>query len=136
MDQTKALHQLIEVADLISMLEALTAPGMVDKLSSSNSWQGLRITLRNVRDAVLASHDSLAGQMISHARVTGFESAATPASVTTIVTSDALDGPTKSVAPPKAVTPANASNAAPSNANPVRLERRDLRAQLEKFIER
>ncbi len=128
MDQTKALHQLIEAADLVSMLETLTAPGMIEKMAASNSWSGLRITLRNVRDAILASHDGLAEQVVALARA-GFESAATPAQVTTIVTAD-----------PETSKPAAAvrANAMPqqNGANPMKIERRDLRTQLERFIER
>jgi len=58
MDQTKALIKLLESADLIRMIEDLTNPSLSSQLSAS-ALGGIRVTLRNVREAILISHDAL-----------------------------------------------------------------------------
>jgi len=67
MDQHKALNILLESADIISMLEELTNTASKNGLASS-SIAGMRVTLRNLREQILASHDSLAQIALSRAR--------------------------------------------------------------------
>jgi len=113
MDQTKALHQLSEAADLLSMIDTLVAAGN-DNLSAS-SWAGLRITLRNVKGMVLGSHDTLAADYLNRARV--------------------ATKPEQAQAAAAAPAP-NGNSALASDPNGVKMQRRDLRASLEKFVER
>ncbi len=61
-DQNKALNSLLECADLIAMLDDLMAS---KNGSSAASVSGVRITLRNIREHILAGHDSLAQILIS-----------------------------------------------------------------------
>jgi hypothetical protein len=67
MDQSKALQRLTESADLVGMVEELVRASQGDKLSPA-TFSGMRITLRNIREAILTSHDVLAGQFISRTR--------------------------------------------------------------------
>lgn len=62
MDQTKALNAILESADLISMLEELAN---ASARGGMTSIAGLRITLRNIREQLLASHDCLAPVVLS-----------------------------------------------------------------------
>ncbi len=68
MDQSKALHQLLEAADLVGMIEDLTEPNRVQSLSPA-SWTGMRITLRTIRDSIMESHNTLAKDLVERARV-------------------------------------------------------------------
>ncbi|MFM1848897.1 MAG: hypothetical protein RL417_2371 [Pseudomonadota bacterium] len=58
MEETRALLRLLEAADLIGMVEELSAHprGELSPIARA----GLRVTLKNVRESILASHDSLA----------------------------------------------------------------------------
>jgi hypothetical protein len=67
MDQNAALHKLLESADLAKMLEELIAPGSLERLSPA-SISGLRVTLRSLRDSMLACHDLFAGDLVARAR--------------------------------------------------------------------
>jgi hypothetical protein len=58
MDQKRALTTLLESADLLKMLEDLTNPSLNPHLSTG-AFGGVRITLRNVRDAVVTAHEVL-----------------------------------------------------------------------------
>ena len=64
MDQSKALTNIKEMAELVGMIEDLTNPGRSDSLSAA-SWAGMRITLRNVREQLLLSHRTLAGGLVA-----------------------------------------------------------------------
>ena len=67
MDQSTALRELLEAADLLGMIEELTASTSVEKLTPS-STAGLKITLRNVRQTLVRSHDVLAREFVAQAR--------------------------------------------------------------------
>lgn len=60
MEQNQALYKLLEAAALAGMIEDLASPGSLEKLSPT-SISGLRITLRSIRDTILASHAALSG---------------------------------------------------------------------------
>ena len=64
MDQNKALNSLLECADLISMLEDLSNISAKGAFSPT-TIAGLRITLRNIREQILAGHDALAQILIT-----------------------------------------------------------------------
>lgn len=61
MDHSAALHKLMEAAALVGMVEELANPGTFERLSPS-SLSGLRITLRTIRESIVASHDALTGE--------------------------------------------------------------------------
>lgn len=67
MDQNTALHKLLEAADLAKMIEELVAPGSLERLSPA-SVSGVRVTLRTLRESMLACHDLLAGDLVARAR--------------------------------------------------------------------
>lgn len=64
MEQTRALQKLMDGADLLKMIEDIIEVGAIDRLSPA-SLSGMRLTLKNVREEILSSHDSLASEMIS-----------------------------------------------------------------------
>ena len=68
MEQTKALQGLMESADLVKMIEDITSPGILERLTAS-SFSGVRITLRSIRESILSSHDILAADLISRSRI-------------------------------------------------------------------
>jgi hypothetical protein len=105
--------KLLEAADLIGMVEELSAPGR--EQTSPLTRAGLRITLKNVRDSILASHDALAAELVAAGTVRGEGTVAlTNARPTTHPLGDASDAATaKKPTPP----------------------RRDLRSSIERFID-
>lgn len=119
MDQTKALHDLLEAADLMTMLEEVTNPSGSGKLSPA-IVSGLRITLRNARQMILASHDYMAQNLVARARANNPQAAIN-------VSSQPL--PTAPAARPASSSEANAQQ------HGVHFNRKDLRASLEKIID-
>jgi hypothetical protein len=69
MEQTKALQELREAADLVGMMEDLINPNRIETLSPS-SWAGMRLTLHSIRRAIMTSHSTLAKGMIARATST------------------------------------------------------------------
>lgn len=67
MEQSKALTRLLEAADLTGMLEDLANSASSGKLSPA-SLAGMRITLHNIRETILSSHDMLASSLVSRSR--------------------------------------------------------------------
>ncbi|NDC37053.1 MAG: hypothetical protein EBZ48_03255 [Proteobacteria bacterium] len=67
MDQSKALQRLTESADLVGMIEDLVRTAQSERLSAA-TMAGMRITLRNIRDSILASHDLFASELVSRNR--------------------------------------------------------------------
>jgi hypothetical protein len=78
MEQSKALSRLLEAADFLSMLEDLTNPSVISKLNSG-TISGLRLTIKNVRESVLASHDALAASLVAKSRASMSANAASSA---------------------------------------------------------
>lgn len=70
MSQSQSLNQLIDAADLISMLEDLTRPSSIQQVSPA-TMSGLRVTLRTIREMVVDSHDNLAKNFVDKARNDG-----------------------------------------------------------------
>jgi hypothetical protein len=103
MEESKALNRIMEAADLAAMVEEMTSPATLEKLSAT-SLSGIRITLKNIRELLVASHDVLAADFMTRAR---------------------------SAAPRQ---PGMAERIETATASPI--VRRDLRASLEKVIER
>lgn len=67
MEQSKSLHTLLEVADLMAMVDELLQPERAGELSPA-SWAGVRITLRASRDRLLESHENLSRSFVQSAR--------------------------------------------------------------------
>ncbi len=65
MEHSGALRSLLEAADLLTMLEELAASSGNNGLSPA-SQTGMRLTLKNVKDLILSSHDILAHKLISY----------------------------------------------------------------------
>lgn len=78
MDQSRALHKLHESADLLTMIESLLDPSVMQHISPT-TLAGVRITLRNVREEVLSSHDALASSFVARTRAP--ESSAAPSPI-------------------------------------------------------
>lgn len=126
MDQSKALHQLTEAADLIGMLEAITAAGSNESMSSA-SWSGVRITLRNLRDMILKSHDTLAADLVARARAKLEQQGA-------LASAANGNGSQHAAADESAADRSKAMAAA--EAQGIKMQRKDLRASLERLIDR
>jgi len=127
MDHSKALHQLTEAADLVSMLESLTSPSAMSSTQTPASWGGLRITLRNIRETIMSSHDALASEVVSKARA---QVSIQNQNTEILEVSDS--GAVRQASPVRNVSQAPIASA----ANAARIDRKDLRAQLERFIEK
>lgn len=119
MEQTRALAKLLEAAELIGMMEELSAPGR-EQLGPLTRI-GLRITLKNVRESILSSHDTLAAEIVAAGAARVELSSAGMAS------------------PPHAPASHNPGGggaaASPQAAPPPVTARRDLRAAIERFVD-
>ena len=122
MDQSNALHKLMEVADLIRMVEELTNPAAYEKLSSG-TMSGMRITLRNARETILSSHDVLAGNMVQRAKV-NYEAKSNQNNEVQLLDASPVDSASA------------ARSGVLTDAQRAQLTRRDLRASLEKMVDR
>ena len=112
MEQTRALMRLLEAAELLGMVEDLTLGGRESLTPAVRA--GVRLTLKNVRETILGSHDALAAELMARVGMPPLASRdeATPAEA-------------PSAAPPAAARAKEAPN----------FSRRDLRSAIEKFIE-
>jgi hypothetical protein len=150
MEESKALHRLVEAQDLVGMIETMLSPEMADKLSPS-AWSGLRITLRSVREMIGTSHAAMANDFVSRSKSAFATTSSSQASLGTGSTgterasrqeSFSRSEPVRSDSPiihsssPMA-SQVSASAGATDNirANPG-LSRRDLKASLERLVER
>lgn len=135
MDQSKALHQLTEAADLITMLESLTNPASLDS-ATQLPWGGLRITLRNVREMILGSHDTLAADLVARARAR-METQASHSSSSANGTSAAnADNQSESALTARSATVSPVRSTTIIENQGIKMQRKDLRAHLERFVER
>jgi len=66
MDRSKALNTLLEAAELTKMIEELMSPHNADRLA--HTFTGMRVTLRSIRERIVAGHEMLAREMVSGAR--------------------------------------------------------------------
>lgn len=111
--QSQALHDLVESADLVRMIEDLTSPSNIENISSA-SWSGMRITLRQIREIIARSHNVLAKDLIERSK-------------------GAVAASTQSSAGAQA---ASASGGADRSAAPqTNFTRRDLKASIERYVE-
>ena len=122
MEQAKALAQLIETVDLLGMVEVLTNNSNLNAVSAS-SWSGIRITLRNIKAQILESHDALARDLVARAKT---DNAVASAQTTSITELDQNGMPRLP----------NALRASAPQAVGPKMERRDLRASLERVVDR
>lgn len=120
METSKALNELKEAADLIGMVEEMSNPAIMDRLNPT-SLAGLRVTLRNIERSVRAAHDVLSGQMVAKAR-SEIQAARPAAGIATAQSTQARP----------ATQPITRTQIITDN----KLSREDLRASLEKFVDR
>ncbi len=111
MDQSKALRGLLDASDLVAMIEDLLGPQSLERLSPA-SLSGVRLTLRNLREGILQSHDTLAGDIMQRGR---------PRTDTTL-------------SPQVTIATTSTSSSTDSSVTPVR--RRDLRSTLDRAPDR
>lgn len=125
MDQSKQLHSLLEVSDLLAMVEDLTRQERLSELSDA-SIAGLRITLRASRERLLESHAALSKGLVHSARLS--ESAM----------AKAQNSPAKTIERTRITTAeAPSSSQAPGNGGqPTPAARKDLKSALERFVDR
>ena len=121
MDQSTALHKILEAADLVGMLEDLTNSSG-GKIGPS-SVAGMRITLRGLRDSLLQSHDALAHEVVGRAQA---RMAAQNHAVAPVATTLPMQQPES-----REMTAATSM----SDMNRVQFTKKDLRASLERIIE-
>jgi hypothetical protein len=153
MEESKALHRLVEAQDLVGMIETMLSPEMADKLSPS-AWSGLRITLRSVREMIGTSHAAMANDFVSRSKSAFAASSSTQgaAMVERVARQEAFTR-SELAKPESPITQANSAAGSTSSAmlssspsqmgvasdniraNPG-LSRRDLKASLERLVER
>jgi|GEM_PF-5602525 len=123
MEESKALNRLIEAQDLVGMIEDLLSPATLERLSSS-SWSGVRITLKNIKEIIQSSHSALAADLVHRSRaLVGSGNGAV------------VSSPGESQARPENHPPGFTMSA--TNEPPrIQMTRKDLKASLEKLIER
>ena len=131
MEESKALHKLSEVTDLVALVEEMINPSTADRLSPS-AWSGIRITLRNVRESIQQSHSTLSGELLARARATAGTQAVHTAPapqphVTPLAQQVAVESSVN-------VSPVSASPSM-TEAQRIQITRRDLKASLEKIID-
>lgn len=139
MEEGKALHRLLEAADLIGMIEEMMNPQTSERLSES-ARAGMRITLRNVRDLVMSSHENLSGEFVQRAR----GPLTVQPSIQPSIQSVANQQTTQVFE--RALTTSNVPHTIPPHAvsqtpSPIRpggttITRKDLKASLERLAER
>jgi hypothetical protein len=123
MEQSKALNQLTETADLVGMVQALLANGTAETVSPA-AMSGIRLTLRTIQQQILESHDCLAKDMVNRARAR-LESNA-------IMTPEAESFKSSDSTPPLgALRPSMLQE-----MQNIKAQRKDLRSSLEKITER
>jgi len=133
------LHKLSEAADLVYMVEDLIGPNVAGQLSAAG-WAGVRITLRNIRENILNSHASLSSDLVSRARSSVAATASTQAAPSPEQRSTATPAKTETATSTTARQengshlPTMSSGA--ENGPRIQMTRKDLKASLERFIER
>lgn len=143
MEESKALHKLVEAQDLVGMIETMLSPEMTEKLPPS-AWSGVRITLRTIREMIGTSHASMANDFVQRSK-NALVSSST-ASSAAMVTGDRAfrqenlrSTDATKVDPARAESPIVQSSTTMSadniRANPG-LSRRDLKASLERLVDR
>jgi hypothetical protein len=147
MEESKALHRLVEAQDLVGMIETMLSPEMADKLSPS-AWSGLRITLRSVREMIGASHAAMANDFVARSKSAFAAASSTQgAAMAERVARQETFTRSESAKSESPITQANSSamlssspNQLGSAADNIRanpgLSRRDLKASLERLVER
>jgi hypothetical protein len=132
MDQSKALQRLTESADLVGMIEELIRASQSERLSPATA-SGMRITLRNIRESILASHDVFANDLMSRTRGRSeLPTSAAPQSGDNAAASAGLQGGS-----PDLSYGSSSGGMATGLSDPSRLgiRRQNLRASLEKIAE-
>lgn len=119
MDQNQTLRKLLEAADLAKMVEELVAPGHLERLSPAG-LSGIRVTLRALRETMIACHDVVATEQGSRARVR-IETPTLPES---------------EIASASQSTETPAIVRSPNGIDQPRMVRKDLRSTLGQMIER
>ncbi len=122
MDQSQALHKLLETADLIGMLEDLIRAERLQELSPA-SWAGMRITLNTMRDSILSSHAELSRGLVKSARRDDEKSGLT---VSRMKARDERRRDAEMISETEIASIASESNG----------ESKDLKSALERFVER
>ncbi len=123
MEQSKALNQLTETADLVGMVQALLANGTAESISPA-AWSGLRLTLRSIQKQILESHDALAKDLVNRSRARLENNGLMAAEAETF-------NPIENTPPLGALRPSMLQE-----MQSIKAQRKDLRASLEKISDR
>lgn len=128
MERTKALAALQDAADLCKMVEEMMAPGMAERLPSTQA--GIRVAIRNVRESIVTARDSLARDLVAAARAARAEPSVNTASAA--VEEDV------ELRRPEVMAPAQKpiSHDALFSSGTRVLGRNDLRSTVEKLVEK
>ena len=120
MDRSRALNELSEAADLMRMVEELMA-GNPEKVAQCIN--GIRVTVRNARQAIVESHDALARELVAALR-------ARP------TTQEASSRNESSSVAQRSPLFSEDSSVSGSNGAASTPAKRDLRSAIDKFVER
>lgn len=130
MEESKALHVLLESSDLLGMVEELLLArerGQVSQAASS----GMRLTIRNVREMIVASQIALSSNIAARRRAESAAAEEAPAS------QEFSNLPRSPIVRPMRAESANPNTtSATPDSNRLQMTRKDLRASLEKIIEK
>jgi hypothetical protein len=133
MEESKALHRLLEASDLVGMVEDLLNPATAEKLTGP-AWSGMRITLRNVRDIIQNSHSIMAGELIQRSKAGLSNSNGT--AVVSAPASETARNNGEMIVKSETRTIGGSSAMLTDSQRMQVANRRDLKASLEKFIDR
>ncbi len=112
---SQALRNISESADFIQMIEDLTNPANIDKITPA-ALSGMRLTLRNVRESLVDSYEQLSKGFVERSK----SSASRPSNA---ASSQSNGAALKSSSSAGAPTPK------------VEFSRGDLKAALERYVE-
>ena len=126
MDRSRALNELSEAADLMRMVEELMS-GNPEKVAQCIN--GIRVTVRNAREAIVESHDALARELVAALRARSNTQEGAPIARSEMNRSE-------STSAPRSPLFTEESSASASNAGANGNAKRDLRSAIDKFVER
>jgi hypothetical protein len=136
MDRSRALNELSEAADLMRMVEELMS-GNPEKVAQCIN--GIRVTVRNAREAIVESHDALARELVAALRARSNTQEGAPIARSEIARSEMNRSEmnrSESTSAPRSPLFTEESSASASNAGANGNAKRDLRSAIDKFVER
>lgn len=121
MEESKALTKLAESIDLLELVEEILNPHSIERLSPA-AWSGVRLTLKNARDILQASESVLSREFVNRSRQLPMPS------------SNGTHAYSEEESESEELTPSG--HLSVGDPQKIQLTRRDLKASLERYIDR